>query len=186
MLGECPKTGRPVSVRVGRYGPYIMIGHRDDEEKPLYAGLRPKQKMAEVTFEDAMELFKLPRYLGETGEGERVETNFGRFGPYVKFGSKFVSTKGADPFMITLGEAIVLIKEKKELDANRIIQEFKDTDIQVLNGRYGPYVTNGKKNAKCPADKEPAELTLEECEELIAKAPVRKKRRRSAKKKASG
>jgi DNA topoisomerase-1 len=186
VLGKCPKTGRPVSVRVGRYGPYIMIGHRDDEEKPKYAGLRPKQKMAEVTFEDAMELFKLPRYLGETEEGERVETNFGRFGPYVKFDSKFVSTKGADPFMITLEEAIVLIKEKKELDANRIIQEFKDTDIQVLNGRYGPYVTNGKKNVKCPAGREPAELTLEECEELIAKAPVRKKRRRSAKKKASG
>ncbi len=183
ILGTDPKSGRPMSVRMGRYGAFVQIGTRDDEEKPLFAGLRPGQKMDEITLEEAIELFKLPRALGETPEGEPVSASIGRFGPYVKYGNKFVSIKDDDPYTIGLERALELIAEKKELDANRIIQDFPDDGIQVLNGRYGPYVTNGEKNAKIPKDREPKSLTLEECRQLIEAAPER--RRRGAKKKAA-
>jgi DNA topoisomerase-1 len=183
ILGTDPKSSRPMSVRMGRYGAFVQIGTREDEDKPLFAGLRPGQKMDEITLEEAIELFKLPRALGETPEGEAVSASIGRFGPYVKYGDKFVSIKEDDPYTINLERALELIAEKKELDANRLIQDFPDDGIQVLNGRYGPYVTNGEKNAKIPKDREPKSLTLEECRELIAAAPDR--RRRGAKKKAA-
>jgi DNA topoisomerase-1 len=182
-LGTHPKSGKPVSVRMGRYGPFVQVGTRDDEEKPLFAGLRPGQKMDQITLEDALELFKLPRDLGETPEGEKVSASIGRFGPYVKYGSKYVSIKGEDPHIIELDQALEFIAKKKEEDANKFIKEFEAEGIQVLNGRYGPYVTNGKKNAKIPKDVEPESLTLEQCQEMIAKAPVRKARRKTAKKK---
>ena len=178
-LGTDPKTGKPVSVRLGRYGPFVQIGTRDDEEKPQFASLRPGQKMDKITLEEALELFKLPRDLGETPEGEPVSTNYGRFGPYVKYGNKFVSLKeGDDPHTITLERALELIAEKKEADANRIIHDFTDAGIQVLNGRYGPYITDGKKNAKIPKDTDPKSLDLETCRKLLAEAPERKSRRK--------
>jgi DNA topoisomerase-1 len=182
-LGSHPKSGKPVSVRMGRYGPFVQIGTRDDEEKPLFAGLRPGQKMDQVTLEDALELFKLPRELGETPEGEKVSASIGRFGPYVKYGSKYVSIRGEDPHIIELDQALEFIAKKKEEDANKFIKEFEAEGISVLNGRYGPYVTDGKKNAKIPKDVEPESLTLEQCQEMIAKAPARKARRKTAKKK---
>lgn len=182
-LGTHPKSGKPVSVRMGRYGPFVQIGTRDDEEKPLFAGLRPGQKMDQVTLEDALELFKLPRELGETPEGEKVSASIGRFGPYVKYGSKYVSIRGEDPHIIELDQALEFIAKKKEEDANKFIKEFEAEGISVLNGRYGPYVTDGKKNAKIPKDVEPESLTLEQCQEMIAKAPARKARRKTAKKK---
>ncbi len=175
-LGDDPKTGRPMTVRMGRYGTFVQIGTRDDEEKPLFAGLRPGQKMDSITREEALDLYKLPRELGETAEGEPVSSNIGRFGPYVKYGDKFVSIRGEDPYTINLPRALELIEEKKILDANRIIQEFPDVGIQVLNGRYGPYVTDGKKNAKIPKDREPEKLTLDECEAMIVAAPERRRR----------
>ncbi len=185
-LGTHPKTGKPVSVRMGRYGPFVQVGTKDDEEKPKFAGLRPGQKMDSVTLEDALELFKLPRELGETADGEKISANFGRFGPYVKYGNKYASIKGEDPHSITLEEALKFIEIKKQEDANKFIKEFTDEGIQVLNGRYGPYVTDGKKNAKIPKDVEPASLTLAQCQEMIAKAPARKARRKTtAKKKKS-
>ncbi|MBT8442981.1 MAG: DNA topoisomerase I, partial [Gammaproteobacteria bacterium] len=183
ILGADPKTGRPMSVRMGRYGAFVQIGTREDEDKPLFAGLRPGQKMDEITLEEAIELFKLPRALGETPEGEKVAASIGRFGPYVRYGDKFVSIKEDDPYTITLDRALELIAEKKQLDANRLIQDFPDEGIQVLNGRYGPYVTNGEKNAKIPKDREPKSLTLKECQQLIEAAPDR--RRRGGKKKAA-
>jgi len=183
-LGDDPKTGRPMTVRMGRYGSFVQVGTKDDEEKPLFAGLRPGQKMDSITREEALDLFKLPRALGETADGEAVSANIGRFGPYVRYGDKYVSIRGDDPYTIELPRALELIEEKKILDANRIIQEFTEVGIQVLNGRYGPYVTNGKKNAKIPKDKEPAKLTLEECEAMIAAAPERRGRRGA--KKAGG
>ncbi len=185
-LGIDPKSGRPVSVRMGRYGPYVQIGTRDDEEKPLFAGLRPGQKMDSITLEEALELFKLPRQLGETPEGEPVSANIGRFGPYIKYGSKYVSLGELDPHTVTLEQALALIEEKKQADANRIIKEFPEAGIQVLNGRYGPYITDGKKNAKIPKDVEPAELDLETCQKLLAEAPERKGRRKAAAKKKAG
>jgi DNA topoisomerase-1 len=129
--------------------------------------------MDTITLEQALELFKLPRALGDTPEGEPVVTNIGRFGPYVKYGDKYVSLKEDDPYTVELPRALELIRQKKEADANRIIATFPDVGIQVLNGRYGPYVTDGKKNAKIPKDRDPKSLTLEECQQLIEAAPVR-------------
>jgi DNA topoisomerase-1 len=176
-LGTDPKTGKPVTVRMGRFGPFVQIGTKDDEDKPKFAGLRPGQKMNDVTFEDAMELFKLPRQLGETPDGLPVSASIGRFGPYVRYGDKYVSIRGDDdPYTIELPRALELIELKKIEDANRIIQDFEEEGIQVLNGRYGPYITNKKKNARVPKDREPKSLTLEECQELLAAAPERGRR----------
>src|SRR2546429_5474996 len=172
-LGKDPATGKPVAVRMGRYGPFVQIGTKDDEEKPRFAGLRSGQKMDTLTLPVAMELFKLPRTLGVTADGETVITNVGRFGPYVKYGSKYVSLKEDDPYDVSLERALEVIRLKQEADANRIIQEFSAAGIQVLNGRYGPYVTDGKKNAKIPKDRDPKTLTLEECRVLIEQAPAR-------------
>jgi DNA topoisomerase-1 len=183
VLGVDPASGRPVSVRMGRYGAFVQLGTKDDEEKPKFAGLRPGQKMDTITLDVALDLFKLPRELGLTADNEPVSANIGRFGPYVRYGNKFVSIKGDDPYTITLERALELIAEKKIADANRVIRDFPDAGIQVLNGRYGPYVTNKKKNAKIPKDRVPAELTLADCEALLAAAPER--RARGARRKAA-
>jgi DNA topoisomerase-1 len=187
-LGTDPKSGKPVTVRMGRYGPFVQIGTKDDEEKPKFAGLRPGQKMNEIELAEALELFKLPRKLGETPDGDPVSASVGRFGPYVRYGDKYVSIRGDDdPYTIELPRALELIEEKKIADANRIIQDFEDEGIQVLNGRYGPYITDKTKNARVPKDREPKSLTLEECKELLAAAPVRGKRgkKKAAKKKTA-
>jgi len=176
-IGKDPATGKPISVRMGRYGPFVQIGTKDDVEKPRFAGLRPGQKMDAITLADAMELFKLPRALGQTAAGEEVVTSIGRFGPYVKYGSKYVSLKEDDPYTVTLERALEVIRLKQEADANRIIADFGVDNIQVLNGRYGPYITDTKKNAKVPKDREPKSLTLEECRALLAQAPERGKGR---------
>jgi DNA topoisomerase-1 len=171
-LGKDPATGKPVTVRMGRYGPFVQIGSKDDPEKPRFAGLRPGQKMDAINLAEAFELFKLPRTLGATAEGEPIIANTGRFGPYVKYGAKYVSLKEDDPYTVTLERAVEVIRLKKEADANRIIADFGD-GLQVLNGRYGPYVTDGKKNAKIPKDRDPKSLTLDECRVLIEHAPER-------------
>lgn len=178
VLGEDPKTGKPVTARVGKYGSFVQIGHRDDEDKPQFAGLLPGQKLDKITFEEAMELFKLPRQLGETPEGEKVSTNIGRFGPYVRYDNKFVSIKKeveATPYDISLEQALELIKEKKIADANRIIETFDD-GIQILNGRWGPYVTDGKKNGKIVKGTDPKTLSHEDCIEILANTPDKKSR----------
>jgi DNA topoisomerase-1 len=172
-LGKDPATGKPITVRMGRFGPFVQIGTKDDEEKPKFAGLRPGQKMDAITLAEAMDLFQLPRTLGNTAEGETIVTNVGRFGPYVKYGSKYVSLKEDDPYTVTLERALEVIRLKQEADANRLILDFPDDGIQVLNGRYGPYITDKKKNAKIPKDREPKSLTLEECRTLLAQAPER-------------
>jgi DNA topoisomerase-1 len=186
-LGTDPKSGKPMTVRMGRYGPFVQIGTKDDEEKPKFAGLRPGQKMNEITMEEALELFKLPRKLGETPDGLPVSASIGRFGPYVRYGDKYVSMKEDDPYTVELPRALELIEEKKIVDANRIIQDFEEEGIQVLNGRYGPYITDKTKNARVPKDLEPKSLTLDECKELLAAAPVRGKRgkKKAAKKKTA-
>jgi DNA topoisomerase-1 len=176
VLGTDAASGRPISVRMGRYGAFVQIGTKDDVDKPKFAGLRPGQKMDAITLEAALDLFKLPRELGQTTEGEPVAANIGRFGPYVRYGNKFVSIKGDDPYTITFERALELIAEKKVADANRLIRDFPDAGIQVLNGRYGPYITNKIKNAKIPKDKVPAALTLDECQALLAAAPERRAR----------
>jgi DNA topoisomerase-1 len=178
QLGVDEKSGKPISVRMGRYGPFVQIGTREDEEKPRFAGLRPGQKMDSITLEEALELFKLPRELGVSPEGEQISANIGRFGPYIKYDSKFVSLKaneGDDPYTVTLERALELVAEKKEFDANREIKVFEGTDIKILRGRYGPYITDGNKNARMPKNVEdPASLDLKTCEEP-GKRPPRKK-----------
>jgi len=172
-LGSDPVSGKPMSVRMGRFGPFVQIGTKDDEEKPRFAGLRPGQKMDTITHAEALELFKLPRKLGATAAGEEITTNVGRFGPYVKYGAKYVSLKTDDPYEITPERALEVIREKEIADANRLILDFPDAGIQVLNGRYGPYITDKARNAKMPKDKEPKSLTLAECQALLAAAPAR-------------
>ena len=185
QLGTDPKSGKPVSVRLGRYGAFVQIGTKDDEDKPKFAGLKPGQKINSINFEEAMELFKLPRKLGETPEGEKVLASIGRFGPYVRYDDKFVSIRGEDPYTITLEAALEFVKQKKIDDANKLILDFPDDGIQVLNGRYGPYVTNKEKNARIPKEREPNTLTLEECKDMLEKAPVRRGKKKAAKKKAA-
>ena len=191
-LGTDPKSGKPVTVRMGRYGPFVQIGTKDDEEKPKFAGLRPGQKMTDIDLQAALELFKLPRKLGETPDGVPVSASVGRFGPYVRYGDKYVSIRSSgdnndDPYTIELPRALELIEAKKIEDANRIIQDFEDEGVQVLNGRYGPYITDKSKNARVPKDRDPKSLTLEECKELLAAAPERGRRgkKKVAKKKAA-
>ena len=173
-LGTDAATGKPISVRMGRFGPFVQIGTRDDEEKPRFAGLRPGQKMDTIKLDEALQLFQLPRKLGATPEGELMEANIGRFGPYIKYGSKYASLKVEDdPYTITSERAAEVVAAKKLADANRIIQDFGIDDIQVLNGRYGPYITDKARNARIPKDRDPKTLTLEECRALLAAAPQR-------------
>ncbi len=181
ILGVDPKTGKNVSVRIGRFGPMVQIGNKDDEEKPQFAGLPKGETMDSVTLEMALKLFDLPRQLGDF-EDKVVTVAIGRFGPYVRHDSKFVSLgKDYDPYTVSLETAIELIEAKREADNNRIIQDFAEDEIQVLNGRWGAYIAFKKKNYKIPKDKDPKELTLEECKDLIAnpiqtkKAPAKKK-----------
>lgn len=199
-LGEDPVSGKPVSVRFGRYGAFAQIGHQDDEEKPTFSSLRTGQDIENITLAEAIELFKMPRTVGETIEGETIKANYGRFGPYIQYGKKYVSLKEISPEEVTLEEALELIIVKEKLDAERIIKVFEDSDIQVLNGRFGPYVWNGKKRGKGQknvtvqkvfGDKAPIDLTLEECKKAIdgkikAKTKAKKaKKKTTAKKKAS-
>ena len=185
-LGTDPESGKPVHVRVGRYGPFVQVGDREDEEKPRFASLREGQSFETITLEEALDLLVLPRPLGVGDDGEQIEANIGRFGPYVKYGpKKYVSLpKGEDPMTVTRERADELIAEHKHREANRNIQDFGETGIRVLNGRYGPYITDGKRNAKIPKGEEPAELTLEQCQELLAAAPARKRRAPRAKRKS--
>jgi DNA topoisomerase-1 len=129
--------------------------------------------MDAITHTEAIELFKLPRKLGLTAGGEEITTNVGRFGPYVKYGAKYVSLKTDDPYEITPERALEVIREKEIADANRLIRDFPEAGIQVLNGRYGPYITDKSRNAKIPKDRDPKSLSLEECQSLLAAAPVR-------------
>src|SRR6185312_8195589 len=169
-------TGKPVSVRLGRYGPYVALGTKDDEEKPKFASLRPGQSMHSIGLAEALELFKLPRQLGEAPNGDAVSVGVGRFGPYVKQGSTYASLKPEDdPYTIELPRALQIVAEKLEMLANRLIQDFGD-GVQVLNGRYGAYITDGEKNARIPKDQEPKLLTHAQCLELLAAAPVRRSR----------
>ncbi|RDS82195.1 DNA topoisomerase I [Dyella monticola] len=175
-LGTDPKSGKPVSVRLGRYGPYAQIGDKDTDEKLQFASLRPGQSMHTITLDESLELFKLPRKLGQTETGDEVSVGIGRFGPFVKQGSTYASLKAEDdPYTIELPRALQIVQEKLELIANRIIQDFGN-GVQVLNGRFGPYITDGEKNARIPKDQEPKELTETQCLELLAAAPVKKGR----------
>ncbi|MDB0022030.1 type I DNA topoisomerase [Candidatus Pseudothioglobus singularis] len=193
-LGEDPVSGKPVSVRFGRYGAYAQIGTQDDEEKPTFASLRTGQDIENISLDEAIELFKMPRTVGETDGGEEIKANYGRFGPYIQYGKKYVSLKEVSPEEVSLETALELIAAKEKFDAERIIKVFEDSEIQVLNGRFGPYIWNGKKRGKGQknvtvqkvfGDKEPADLSLEECKKAIeGKIKAKKAKAKKSKKKA--
>lgn len=182
-LGIDPKTKKPVLARFGKYGPMLQRGATEEDEKPTFAPLPAGTTLESVTLEQALTMFELPRLVGATEDGQEIRANIGRFGPYIQVDKTFVSIKPRDPFDITEAEARDLYKEKLEKDANKYIQEF-DSGIKVVNGPYGPYITDGKKNAKIPKDTDPKKLTETECKKLLDEAPAKKRfaRRRTTKK----
>ncbi len=185
-LGNDPKTGKPIIARIGRFGPMVQIGEQDDEEKPRFASLTKGQNINNITLEEALDLFKMPRILG-VYEDVDVKANIGRFGPYVQHQKMFVSIpKEEDVMTIELARAIELIEAKKIADANRIIKKFEeDPDTEILNGRWGPYIKSGKKNYKLPKDLEdPSKLSLDEVKHIMENQPAKGKRKakKSAKK----
>lgn len=178
LLGVDPKSGKNIYARIGRFGPMVQMGESDDEEKPKFAKINGDNSITSITLEEALELFKLPRQLGEFEE-KVVTIGVGRFGPYVRHNNKFVSLGKIDPHEINLDQAVELILAKREADANKIIKQFPENeDIQVLNGRWGPYIKHGKKNVKIPKDVEPKELTLEDCLKLSENAPAKSRGRK--------
>ena len=179
-LGTDPKSGKPVTVRFGRFGPFVQIGSKDDEEKPQFASIPADRNMDEITLDEALELFKLPRHLGSSEEDGDISASIGRYGPYIRYGKRYVSLpKEEDPLTVTLERALELIAAKKEADSQKYIKEIKNGDetLQILNGRFGPYVTNGSINASIPKTIEPASLELEAALELLEKAKARKAKR---------
>jgi DNA topoisomerase-1 len=175
-LGTDPKTSKPVSVRMGRFGAFAQIGVKEDADKPRFASLRPDQRLDTITLDEALALFRLPRDLGTTAEGEPIQANIGRFGPYVRYGKSYVSLKNADPYTVSREQALELIAAHQEALANRILRTFPGSHLQILNGRFGPYITDGKKNVRVPKGREPESLRLDECEILVREAPEKKKR----------
>ncbi|MBX4188967.1 DNA topoisomerase I, partial [Candidatus Saccharibacteria bacterium] len=179
-LGKDPKSGRDIYVRYGRYGPVLQLGEAgedvaEDAPKPVFAPLPEGLKMDDVTLEQALPMFKLPRLVGKTAEGEEISANIGRFGPYVQVGKLYVSIKGTDPMEIGEEEARTLIKDKQETERKRVIADYGK--VRVLNGPYGPYVTDGKINAKIPKDVKPKSITEAVAKKMLAEAPKRPKKR---------
>lgn len=170
VLGNDPASGKPVSVKIGRFGPIVQIGTASDEEKPRFAQMKPGQTLETITLEEALSLFSLPRTLGEYN-GESVTIGAGKFGAYIKHGTVYITLpKSHDPLKISLEEAVELIDEKREAEAKKIIKTFEEkAGLQVLNGRFGPYIAFDGNNYKLPKNITPAELTLEECMEIISK-----------------
>lgn len=175
-LGVDPATGKNIYARLARFGPCVQLGELEDEEKPRFSSLRKGQLIETITLEDALELFKLPRVVG-TFEDQPIDANIGRFGPYVRHANKFCSLpEGDDPHTVTQERAIELILAKRKEDASRVIKTFEENEeFQILKGKWGPYLKAGKKNVKLPKDKEPEQLTYEECVELVEKAPAKKR-----------
>ena len=183
VLGTDPESGRQVSVKIGRFGPVVQVGLASDTEKPRFAQLQKGQSIDTITLGEALELFALPRTLGEH-EGESMVVNVGRFGPYVQLGKQYVSLPaGTDPMAITLGEGIELIEKKRQFEQQRQIKTFAENpDVEILNGRYGPYIAMGGKNYKIPTGTDPASLDLVTCMAIIEKAaekPATPRRRKS-------
>ena len=178
QLGDDPKSGRPVFVKIGRFGPVVQIGSADDEQKPQFAQLPADKRMDSITLDEALELFKLPRTVGEF-EGSEVVIGAGRFGPYVMHNKKYVSLpKGEDPMTVTLETAVRLIMEKRRQEEQRHIKTFpEDAKLEVLNGRYGPYIAYDGKNYRIPKSQhdKAAELTYEQCMEIVNATPAKKK-----------
>ena len=183
-VGIDPKSGKPILARFGRFGPMLQLGATDDEDKPRFAPLPKGAKIETVTLEQALEMFKLPRVVGQTEDGQDIKANIGRFGPYIQVGKLFVSIKPEDPHTITLEKARELYAAKLQAEAEKNIADFGD-GVRVLNGRFGPYITDGTKNAKIPKDTDPKTITHEQALELLKAAPAKPARRGRASTKSS-
>ena len=175
-VGIDPKSGKPILARFGRFGPMLQLGTTDDESKPRFAPLPKGAKIETVTLEQALEMFKLPRVVGQTEDGQDIKANIGRFGPYIQVGKLFVSIKPEDPHTITLEKARELYAAKLQAEAEKNIADFGD-GVKVLNGRFGPYITDGTKNAKIPKDTDPKTITHEQALEILKTAPAKNTRR---------
>ena len=175
-VGIDPKSGKPILARFGRFGPMLQLGTTDDDDKPRFAPLPKGAKIETVTLEQALEMFKLPRVVGQTEDGQDIKANIGRFGPYIQVGKLFVSIKPEDPHTITLEKARELYAAKLQAEAEKNIADFGD-GVKVLNGRFGPYITDGTKNAKVPKDTDPKTITHEQALELLKAAPAKNTRR---------
>ncbi len=175
-VGIDPKSGKPILARFGRFGPMLQLGTTDDDDKPRFAPLPKGAKIETVTLEQALEMFKLPRVVGQTEDGQDIKANIGRFGPYIQVGKLFVSIKPEDPHTITLETARELYAAKLQVEAEKNIADFGD-GVKVLNGRFGPYITAGTKNAKIPKDTDPKAITHEQALELLKAAPAKTSRR---------
>lgn len=182
-VGTDPKTGKPIIARFGRFGPMLQLGDTEDKEnKPQFAPMPAGTRIETITLEQALHAFKLPRLVGQTPDGKDIKANIGRFGPYIQVDKLFVSIKPEDPHDITLEKALELYEAKLKAEAEKNIADFGD-GIKVLNGRYGPYITDGKKNAKIPKDADPKKITHEEAKKLLDEAPAKKSFRRTTKRK---
>lgn len=168
-IGVDPKSGKPVSARVGRFGPFVQIGTKDDEEKPAFVAIPEHLNMDTITLDEALYLFTLPRVVGQTSSGEEIKANIGRFGPYLQVKTKFYSLKTDDPYTVDLPRALEIIKELDEAKAKATIKVFEKEKIQVLEGQYGPYIKQGRKNFKIPKGMDAHALTLEEVQSIIEK-----------------
>lgn len=177
-LGSDPETGKPVAVRIGRFGPFVQLGSKDDEAKPKFASLKPEQTPAEINLKQALELLSLPRVVGQTEDNKEITAAIGRFGPYLKVAEKFFSIKEDDPYTITAARAREVITAAQAKSDKRIIKEFTEQNIKVLNGRFGPYLTDGEVNARIPKETKPESLNLTACQELLSKAASKPKRPR--------
>ena len=175
-IGVDPKSGKPIIARFGRFGPMLQLGSTEDSEKPQFAPLPKGAKTETVTLDQALEMFKLPRTVGQTDDGQDIKANIGRFGPYIQVDKLFVSIAPEDPQTISLEKARELYADKLKAEAEKNIADFGG-GLKVLNGRYGPYVTDGKKNVKVPKDTEPKSITHEQAKKMIAEAPAKKSRR---------
>ena len=181
-VGTDPKSGKPIFARFGRFGPMLQLGSQDDADKPQFAPMPSGAKIETVTLEQALEAFTLPRLVGQTEDGQDIKANIGRFGPYIQVGKLYVSIKDDDPHDITEAKARELYAAKLKAEAEKNIADFGA--VKVLNGRFGPYVTDGKKNAKIPKDTDPKSLTEADAKKLLDEAPAKKGRtRRTARKK---
>jgi len=187
-LGKDPASGKPVLVKIGRFGPYVQIGTAEDDDKPRFAGIPRNRSMQHITLEEALELFRLPRELGETADGLPVLVNIGRFGPFVKYGAKYASLKkDDDPYTVDLERALEIVRDKEALDASRTIREFPEQGIRILKGRFGPYATDAGRRASIPKGRDPAAVTLEEAMKLLDEAPAKKgaRKKKAATRKAA-
>ena len=183
-IGDDPKTGRPIFARFGRFGPMLQLGSSEDKDhKPQFAPLPKGERIETVTLEQALESLKLPRTVGTTEDGQTIKANVGRFGPYIQVGKLYVSLKEHDPRKITESEARELYAAKLATEAAKRIADFGD--IKILNGRWGAYITDGKKNVRVPKDTDPTTLTEQQAREIVAAAPAKRSRRTTTKRKAT-